>query len=90
MDSQDVTNLKKQLREQGYNIYVHSHPAGMCFPEHKHDHHTLHVILSGSMNIRVDGKEHVLESGDQIEIPANILHTAEVGETPVVCIDARK
>lgn len=91
MDLQDVTNLKRQLREEGYNIYVHSHPAGMVFPEHKHTHLTVHIILSGQMAVIMDGEEYLLKSGDRLEIPADVLHSAEViGESPVVCIDARR
>lgn len=91
MDSQEVSRIKQELRDEGYNLYVHSHPAGMFFPEHKHDHVTLHIILSGKMSITMDGEVHFLQSGDRLEIPADTDHSAEVlGESPVVCIDARK
>lgn len=91
MEHQEVTNLKKQLREQGYNLYVHSHPAGTFFPEHKRPHVTLHIILAGSLRVVIDGDETVLNVGERLEIPANTMYSAEVvGESPVVCIDARK
>lgn len=91
MDSQEVSQIKQDLRDQGYNLYVHSHPAGMCFPEHTHEALTLHIVLSGKMSITMDGEIFILQSGDRLEVPANTPHSAEVlGESPVVCIDARK
>ncbi len=91
MDSQEVSRIKQELRESGYNLYVHSHPAGMFFPEHKHAYVTLHVILSGKMSITMNGEIHMLQSGDRLEIPADMEHSAEVlGDMGVVCIDARK
>lgn len=91
MSPQEVSEIKRELRDQGYSLYVHSHPPGMCFPEHKHPHVTLHVILSGKMSVVMDGSEITLGPGERLEIPANTPHTAEVmGDSGVVCIDARK
>jgi quercetin dioxygenase-like cupin family protein len=91
MDGEEIAALKKQLREDGYNIYVYSYPGGMCFPRHVHDHHTVHIILSGAMRITIGDSEHVLGAGQRIAIPADEVHTAEVlGETPAVILDATK
>jgi len=91
MDSEQITTIKHSLKEEGYNIYVYSYPGGMCFPMHVHDHDTIHVVLSGSLKVSMDGEDHYLTPGERFIIPAGTMHSAEIiGETPVVCLDATK
>ena len=91
MNGDTIADLKKQLKQEGYNIYVYSYPGGMYFPIHTHNHDTIHVVLSGMMRVRMDDTDHYLEPGTRFVIPANVPHSAEVvGESPVVCIDATK
>jgi mannose-6-phosphate isomerase-like protein (cupin superfamily) len=91
MDSETIANLKQQLKTEGYNIYVYSYPGGMCFPMHMHDHDTIHVVLSGSLKVSMDGADHYLTPGERFTIPARTMHSAEIiGEMPVVCLDATK
>lgn len=91
MDSDDVARIKAGLKEEGYHIYVYSYPGGMCFPVHAHDHDTIHVVLSGSLKVSMDGKDHILVPGERFLIPAKADHSAEVlGEMPVVCLDATR
>ena len=89
MDGEQIAALKQQLKDEGYNIYVYSYPGGMCFPPHKHDHDTIHVVLNGSMKVTIDDTDHILKTGERFVVPANVMHTAEViGEMPVVILDA--
>jgi quercetin dioxygenase-like cupin family protein len=91
MDSDQITAIKHELREEGYNIYVYSYPGGMCFPKHSHNHDTVHVVLSGTIKVIIDGDEFILKIGERFPIAAGIVHYAEVlGDTPLVCIDATK
>ena len=91
MDSDQISALKQGLRDEGYNIYVYSYPGGMCFPVHQHDHETIHVVLSGSLKVTIDGQDHFLVPGERFPIPAHTLHSAEIlGDMPVVCLDATK
>ena len=91
MDGDTTADLKKQLKQEGYNIYVYSYPGGMCFPVHSHNHDTIHVVLSGTLRVHMDDTDHYLKPGERFVIPANVPHSAEViGESPVVCIDATK
>jgi len=89
MDGDQIAEIKRKLKEDGYNIYVYSYPGGMCFPFHSHDHSTIHVVLSGSLKITMDDTDHILTPGERFIVPADLLHSAEVlGDSPVVCIDA--
>ena len=91
MDSEQLAEIKRQLRDEGYNIYVYSYPGGMCFPLHAHDHDTVHVVLNGLLKVTMDSTDHILVAGERFIIPANIVHSAEVlGDSPVVCLDATK
>ncbi|MAT39705.1 MAG: hypothetical protein CL946_08895 [Ectothiorhodospiraceae bacterium] len=91
MDGDQIAQIKNELKEQGYTIYVYSYPPAMYFPEHKHEYPKLHVVLSGSLKITLPDREVILNEGERIEIDADIPHTAEVlGETPLICVDAAK
>jgi quercetin dioxygenase-like cupin family protein len=91
MDSEQITQLKRTLKEEGFNIYVYSYPDGMIFPMHAHDHETIHVVLSGSMKITMDDTDHILTPGQRFRVPPGAQHSAEVlGSSPVVCLDATR
>ena len=91
MDFDQVTSIKHALRGEGYNLYVYSYPGGMCFPRHSHNHDTIHVVLSGTVKIVIDGTEHILKLGERFAIAAGTVHSAEVlGDIPLICIDATR
>jgi mannose-6-phosphate isomerase-like protein (cupin superfamily) len=91
MDSDQISALKRALKEEGFNIYVYSYPDGMIFPMHAHEHETIHVVLSGSMKITMDDTDHILSPGHRFRVPPGTPHSAEVlGSTPVVCLDATR
>ena len=91
MDIDRVTSIKHELRQEGYNIYVYSYPGGMCFPRHSHNHDTIHIVLSGTVKIVIDGTEYFPKMGERFSISAGTVHSAEVlGETPLICIDATR
>jgi len=91
MTGDEIAAIKQQLKDDGYHIYVYSYPGGMCFPVHTHDHDTIHVLLSGSLQINFNNNEHNLIPGKRFLVPAHVPHSAEVlGESTVVCLDATK
>ena len=91
MDSDRIAEIKRQLKDEGYNIYVYSYPDGMQFTNHSHEHETIHVILSGSMKITMHNSDFILMPGERFVVPAHAVHSAEVlGTSPVVCLDATR
>jgi len=91
MEREIIEQIKKSLKDEGYNIYEYSYPNGMCFPRHAHPHETVHVVLSGSLKITIDDIDHILGPGRRFIVPADTPHSAEVlGTTPVVCLDATR
>jgi quercetin dioxygenase-like cupin family protein len=91
MDGDEICALKKDLRAQGFNLYVYSHTAGSRVPEHRHNYHVLHVVLFGKLCLHIDGKDVVLGPGDRYNIPPASPHSADVvGDDTVICMDATK
>ncbi len=91
MDDEHIAQLKKDLRDQGYSLYVYSYPAGMVFPPTSHDYAKIHIVLSGMLQITIGEQAHVLHAGDRLLVPAKVSHRAEVmGEMAAVCVDATK
>ncbi len=48
--------------------------AGASFPEHQHPHEQTVVVLSGELELRVDGTTHRLTPGTVFAIPGNVPH----------------
>lgn len=49
--------------------------AGATFPEHQHPHEQIVSVLSGELNLVVDGEAHVLTPGVVFVIPPNVRHS---------------
>lgn len=50
------------------------------FPQHTHEHKTVHVILKGSITLEDEKGPLVLKKGERFEIPAGTIHRAYCGE----------
>lgn len=50
--------------------------AGHLLPEHSHPHEQVTNVLSGRLELTVDGETRVLEPGSVVVIPPNALHSA--------------
>jgi len=46
----------------------------MSYPLHKHSFAEMHIILNGTAILNCDGEDIILNTGDVLVIPANILH----------------
>jgi quercetin dioxygenase-like cupin family protein len=49
--------------------------AGASFPEHQHPHEQIVTVLSGELELVVDGVTHVLRPGVVFVIPPNVRHS---------------
>ncbi len=71
---------EKKLGVEGYSgLYVQEDPAGLFYSDHTHALTSMHVILSGSMELIIGGVSHVLKEGDRFDVPANAVHSAKMG-----------
>jgi quercetin dioxygenase-like cupin family protein len=49
---------------------------GCVVPAHHHEHEQVSYVLSGSLKFEVNGKEIILNAGDVLHIPSNVVHSA--------------
>jgi quercetin dioxygenase-like cupin family protein len=57
-------------------------------PEHSHQHEQITTIVTGKMEIIIDGHKKEMEKGDVVIIPSNTVHSAIIGKKLTVAIDA--
>jgi quercetin dioxygenase-like cupin family protein len=55
-------------------IFDTSGPAGGGPPPHRHAWEEIYVVLSGELEVTVDGKARRLKAGDAAHVPANAVH----------------
>jgi quercetin dioxygenase-like cupin family protein len=58
--------------------------AGSVLPEHQHPHEQTGIVISGRIQLTIDGKDHGFGPGDAWCIPGEVLHRAEALEDTVV------
>lgn len=76
MNEQEII---KKLEAQGYDkVWVYEAEPNEVDEEHAHKYDTHLYILSGQIEINTS-KTTILLSGDEKDIPRNILHSAKTG-----------
>ena len=71
--------LRDQLARDGYTVYQWSDPPGTIYGMHRHETKQSHWIISGELEITVQGRgTFLLKSGDRDVMPANTYHSARV------------
>ncbi|RMG97892.1 MAG: cupin domain-containing protein [Deltaproteobacteria bacterium] len=88
--SEDLESaLRRRLEAAGYVVTRYVYPPGTFFPAHTHDVDKIDAVVSGTFEIVLEGRRHLLGPGDQVEVPRGAVHTARVvGDVPVVSLDA--
>lgn len=86
-------NYKKPLEGVSFQTTVWGSNTSMSvfhleqnsvIPVHKHPHEQTGYLVSGSLNINIDGKTYEAGPGDSWNIPGNIEHGVKVYEDTVV------
>ncbi len=68
------------LKAEGFGeICVWHNSPDEIYPQHEHAGDTAHVVLQGSMVIRINGEEHEYVVGDRFDIPAHVAHSVRMG-----------
>ncbi len=84
-------DIKKRLQKYGYLvIYEYDDPPNEEFPDHIHEGEELAVIISGSLEVKMDGVDYFLKAGDEIVFPAKMIHSAKVGPNGCVYVVGEK
>jgi quercetin dioxygenase-like cupin family protein len=83
--------LRRRLEGEGYDVSRYVYGPGTHFPEHTHEVDKIDAVVSGSFQIVVSGRRHILGAGDSIVVPRGVRHSATVlGDEPVISLDAIK
>ncbi len=83
--------IKQKLIAAGYKkIFDYNDPPNEFFAEHDHEDDERVVIISGSLWVKMAGKEYTLKAGDELDFPAKVKHTAKVGPEGCVYLAGEK
>jgi quercetin dioxygenase-like cupin family protein len=83
--------LRKRLESEGYHVSQWSDSPGTVYGAHTHREDQSHWIVSGELEVQVDGETYVLHAGDRDYLPANTPHAAFVpGRAAVVYLIGAK
>jgi quercetin dioxygenase-like cupin family protein len=70
--------LRFLMEREGYRVYQWGDTPGAIFVLHKHSEAQSHWIVSGSLELTVNGVSYTLEAGDRDFLPAETWHSARV------------
>jgi quercetin dioxygenase-like cupin family protein len=78
--------LRHQLRSEGYSVFQWSDAPGSVYGSHKHDCDQSHWVISGSLELNVEGcGVFVLNAGDRDLMFKGTYHSARVlGNEPAI------
>lgn len=76
--------LRRRMVAEGYSVYSWTDGAGAAYGQHEHGEDQSHWVVSGSMELDVEGFGRVILSpGDRDFMPAGTSHSARVvGDRP--------
>jgi quercetin dioxygenase-like cupin family protein len=80
----NLASLIERLQREGYSVFQWSDEPGAVYGPHSHPEDQSHWIISGALELTVDGESYTLRAGDRDFLPANTMHSAFVpGDEPV-------
>ncbi len=82
--------LAALLTRQGLDFYGWSNDPFDVYAPHRHPYDKVIYVVRGSITFQLIelGAWHKLSAGDRLDLPAGIVHAAEVGEDGVTCLEA--
>lgn len=61
---------------------------GSILPEHNHPHEQISLVVTGALELTVNGTTRVMRQGDVAIVPSNAVHSGRVLDEPTVAVDA--
>jgi quercetin dioxygenase-like cupin family protein len=86
----DTTAFEQQLKLDGFTINTVNRKANEFVDIHSHSFEAKALILSGQININVDGKDTLYRPGQVFHLPAGMPHTEQYGPEGVTYLVGRK
>jgi hypothetical protein len=84
-----ASHARAQLASEGITTTAWGNGPGDRYPPHAHDYDKVLVAVEGSITFRLTTVEvaHELRAGDRLDLPAGIVHAADVGRSGVRCLE---
>ncbi len=84
--------LRELLTREGLDFYAWSNSPNDIYAQHTHPYDKVIYVVRGSITFQLIqlGQWHKLKAGDRLDLPAGIVHAADVGAEGVVCLEAHK
>lgn len=84
--------LLQIMAQQGLDPYRWSNRPHDSYSAHKHDFHKVIYVVSGSItfNLPILKKTITLHMGDRLDLPSNVVHSAQVSPQGVVCLEGHR
>ena len=82
--------LRRNMLAQGLHPYRWSNGPGDTYPPHSHPYHKVIFVVQGSITFGLpeEGEYLQLNPGDRLDLPAGVVHDAQVGTQGVTCLEA--
>jgi len=83
------TRARRRLAAEGLSASEWANGPGDRYAPHAHDYDKVLVVVAGSVtfHLPVVDAAHGLAAGDRLELPAGILHAADIGPDGVRCLE---
>lgn len=84
--------LEEEVRDENLSCSTWSNGPGAQYLAHSHSYTKIIYVVEGSIRFDVpEMDDHVmLQPGDKLELPAGLVHSAQVGQRGVVCLEAHR
>jgi quercetin dioxygenase-like cupin family protein len=83
--------LRYVLVSEGYRVFQWGDRPEAVYALHKHNEDQSHWVVSGTLEITIEGESYTLEAGDRDFLTANTWHSVRViGEEAVVYLVGEK
>jgi hypothetical protein len=87
-----TTEIESLLQAEGLDFYPWSNGPDDIYAPHAHTYNKVIYCVRGSITFQLPQERtwHKLMPGDRLDLPAGVIHAAEVGEEGVVCFEAHQ
>ncbi len=87
----DQQEIIEQLNKEGFgDVEVYEDKPNLEYYKHTHEKLTVHIIISGSMELTDENGIKELVAGERFDIPAGATHSAKIGSLGCKYIVAEK
>ncbi len=78
----DLKKIEKDWKIRGFSFGLWTDPPGQVWKDYVHEMDELFMVMEGDVLLEMQGKTLRLKHGEEVRIPAQVLHTVRnVGKT---------